>query len=174
MKCTAIAVTVLNFFALSATVILAQSDSPKTVSCGAEPCPYLNPSLTPEERAKDLVGRMTLEEKVSQMQDVAPAIPRLGVPAYNWWNEALHGVARNGFATNFPQSIGLAATWDTALMHRSARRRSRWRAAPSTTRRFAMTITADSQGSRSGRRISTSFAIRAGAEEWRHSARIRS
>ena len=74
---------------------------------------YLNPALSPEARAKDLVGRMTLEEKVSQMQDIAPAIPRLGVPAYNWWNEALHGVARNGFATNFPQSIGLAATWDT-------------------------------------------------------------
>ena len=63
---------------------------------------------------------MTLEEKVSQMQDVAPAIPRLNVPAYNWWNEALHGVARNGFATNFPQSIGLAATFDTGLMHRIA------------------------------------------------------
>ncbi len=117
MKCTAIAVTVLNFFALSATVILAQSDSPKTVSCGAEPCPYLNSSLTPEERAKDIVGRMTLEEKVSQTLDVAPAIPRLGVPAYNWWNEALHGVARNGFATSFPESIGLAATFDTKLMH---------------------------------------------------------
>jgi beta-glucosidase len=80
----------------------------------------MNPALKPEERAKDLVSRMTLEEKVSQMQDVAPAIPRLDVPAYNWWNEALHGVARNGFATNFPQSIGLAATWDSALMHRIA------------------------------------------------------
>ena len=80
----------------------------------------MNPALKPEERAKDLVSRMTLEEKVSQMQDVAPAISRLDVPAYNWWNEALHGVARNGFATNFPQSIGLAATWDTALMHRIA------------------------------------------------------
>lgn len=80
----------------------------------------MNPALTPEDRAKDLVSRMTLEEKVSQMQDVAPAIPRLDVPAYNWWNEALHGVARNGFATNFPQSIGLAATWDTSLMYRIA------------------------------------------------------
>ena len=89
--------------------------------CGAAPCPYLNFALAPEARAKDLVRRMTLEEKVSQMQDVAPAVPRLGVPAYNWWNEALHGVARNGFATNFPQSIGLAATWDTALMHRIAK-----------------------------------------------------
>jgi beta-glucosidase len=86
------------------------------ISCTPSPCPYLNPALAPEARAKDLAGRMTLEEKVSQMQDVAPAIPRLSVPAYNWWNEALHGVARNGIATNFPQSIGLAATWDTALM----------------------------------------------------------
>jgi beta-glucosidase len=90
------------------------------ISCAPSPCPYLNPALAPDARAKDLAGRMTLAEKVSQMQDVAPAIPRLGVPAYNWWNEALHGVARNGFATNFPQSIGLAATWDTALIYRMA------------------------------------------------------
>jgi beta-glucosidase len=89
-------------------------------SCSAATCPYLNPALPPDVRSKDLVSRMTLEEKVSQMQDVAPAVPRLGVPAYNWWNEALHGVARNGTATVFPQSIGLAATWDTALMHRIA------------------------------------------------------
>jgi beta-glucosidase len=100
--------------------ISAQHISDQQVLCNAAPCPYLNPSLAPEARAKDLVTRMTLEEKVSQMQDIAPAIPRLGVPAYNWWNEALHGVARNGIATNFPQSIGLAATWDTALMHRIA------------------------------------------------------
>jgi beta-glucosidase len=63
---------------------------------------------------------MTLEEKASQMQDVAPAIPRLGIPAYNWWNEGLHGVARSGNATVFPQAIGLAATWDTDLVHRVA------------------------------------------------------
>src|SRR5882724_3181277 len=63
---------------------------------------------------------MTLEEKVSQMQDVASGIPRLGIPAYNWWNEGLHGVARSGNATVFPQAIGLAATWDTDLIHRVA------------------------------------------------------
>src|SRR5437879_11876393 len=63
---------------------------------------------------------MTLEEKVSQMQDVAAAGPRLGIPAYNWWNEGLHGVARSGNATVFPQAIGLAATWDTGLIHRVA------------------------------------------------------
>jgi beta-glucosidase len=81
--------------------------------------PYLDPSLAPERRAADLVSRMTLEEKVLQMQSTAPAIPRLGVPAYNWWNEALHGVAQ-GRATVFPQAIGLAATWDTDLMYRVA------------------------------------------------------
>ena len=63
---------------------------------------------------------MTLEEKVAQMKDVAPAIPRLGVPEYNWWNEALHGVARSGLATVFPQAIGLAATWNDSLMFRMA------------------------------------------------------
>jgi beta-glucosidase len=81
--------------------------------------PYLDPSLSPERRAADLVSRMTLEEKVLQMQSTAPAIPRLGVAAYNWWNEALHGVAQ-GRATVFPQAIGLAATWDTDLTHRVA------------------------------------------------------
>jgi beta-glucosidase len=88
----------------------------------AEPpptAPYLDPDLSPERRAADLVSRMTLEEKVSQMQSTAPAIPRLGVPAYNWWNEALHGVAQ-GRATVFPQAIALAATWDPDLMHRVA------------------------------------------------------
>jgi beta-glucosidase len=63
---------------------------------------------------------MTLEEKVSQMTDVAPAIDRLGIPAYNWWNEALHGVARSGLATVFPQAIGLAATWDDSLLFQTA------------------------------------------------------
>src|SRR2546422_9333677 len=81
---------------------------------------YLDPSLPLEQRVNDLVSRMTLEEKVSQMQDVAAAIPRLGVPAYNWWNEGLHRVARSGNATVFPQAIGLAATWDTDLIHRVA------------------------------------------------------
>jgi beta-glucosidase len=88
---------------------------------GQEPgkAPYLNPDLSPERRAADLVSRMTLEEKVLQMQSTAPAIPRLRVTAYNWWNEALHGVAQ-GRATVFPQAVGLAATWDTDLMYRVA------------------------------------------------------
>jgi beta-glucosidase len=84
---------------------------------GSRPA-FRNPDLTPEERAADVVSSLTLQEKVLQMQNTAPAIPRLGIPAYDWWNEALHGVARAGRATVFPQAIGLAATWDTDLMHR--------------------------------------------------------
>jgi beta-glucosidase len=79
---------------------------------------FENPNAQPEARAADLVSRMTLEEKVLQMQNSAPAIPRLHIPAYDWWNEGLHGVARAGLATVFPQAIGLAATWDPDLMHR--------------------------------------------------------
>ncbi len=85
-------------------------------ACGAN-FPFQNPSLPIEQRVNDLVGRMTPGEKISQMTMTAAAIPRLGVPEYTWWNEGLHGVARSGYATVFPQAIGLAATWDTTLMH---------------------------------------------------------
>src|SRR4051812_33432106 len=81
---------------------------------------YQDFTASPEDRAVDLISQMTLEEKVGQMQNTAPAIPRLGIPAYDWWNEALHGVARAGLATVFPQAIGLAATWDTDLEYRIA------------------------------------------------------
>jgi beta-glucosidase len=81
---------------------------------------YKNASLPIEKRVDDLVSRMTLAEKVSQMMNVAPAIKRLDVPEYEWWNEGLHGVARAGYATVFPQAIGLAATWDTDLMFQVA------------------------------------------------------
>jgi beta-glucosidase len=81
---------------------------------------YKNPALPVEKRVDDLVARMTLEEKVSQMMNAAPAIERLDIPAYEWWNEGLHGVARAGYATVFPQAIGLAATWNTDLMHQVA------------------------------------------------------
>src|SRR5690242_13899965 len=79
--------------------------------------PFQNPSLPIAQRVDDLVGRMTLEEKASQMRHEAPAIPRLGIPAYDWWSEGLHGIARSGYATVFPQAIGLAATWDPDLIH---------------------------------------------------------
>ncbi|HEY5883216.1 MAG TPA: glycoside hydrolase family 3 C-terminal domain-containing protein, partial [Pyrinomonadaceae bacterium] len=82
--------------------------------------PYLNPSLPLDRRVDDLVSRMTLEEKVSQMMNVAPAIPRLGIPEYDWWNEALHGVAASGIATVFPQAIGLGATFNPRLINRVA------------------------------------------------------
>src|ERR1700704_4899935 len=94
-----------------ATILIAGA-----ANAGAQALPYQNQSLSFDARVADLVGRMTLEEKVLQMKDVAPAIPRLEVPEYNWWNEALHGVARSGLATVFPQAIGMAATWDDSLM----------------------------------------------------------
>jgi beta-glucosidase len=78
---------------------------------------YKDSHLPVEQRVKDLVSRMTLEEKASQLGHTAAAIPRLGLPEYNWWNEGLHGVARAGTATVFPQAIGLAATFDAPLMH---------------------------------------------------------
>jgi len=78
--------------------------------------PFQDPDLPLEERLDDLIGRMTLEEKAGQMVSDAPAIERLGVPPYGWWNEALHGVARAGIATVFPQAIGLAAAWDADLL----------------------------------------------------------
>jgi beta-glucosidase len=80
---------------------------------------YLDPSLPAEQRAADLVKRMTLEEKVSQLVNQARAIPRLGVPAYDWWSEALHGVATNG-TTEFPEPIALAATFDPKGIHQMA------------------------------------------------------
>ncbi len=82
--------------------------------------PYKNTKLSFEERARDLEQRMTLEEKISQLGHTADAIPRLGIPEYNWWNEGLHGVARAGIATVFPQTIGMAATFDDALLFEDA------------------------------------------------------
>ena len=78
--------------------------------------PFRNPALTLDERVNDLISRMTLQEKADQLLFTAPAIPHLGIPAYNWWNEALHGVARAGYATVFPQSITIANSWDESLL----------------------------------------------------------
>ncbi|HEU6447389.1 MAG TPA: glycoside hydrolase family 3 C-terminal domain-containing protein [Verrucomicrobiae bacterium] len=81
---------------------------------------WRDPSHSLKDRAEDLIRRMSLAEKVAQLQNGAPSIPRLGLPAYNYWSEALHGVAANGDATVFPQAIGAAATWDPALLHQEA------------------------------------------------------
>ena len=79
--------------------------------------PYQDTSLTAEQRAEDLLPRLTLEEKVSLMQNASPAIPRLGIKEYEWWNEALHGVGRAGLATVFPQSIGMGASFNDSLLY---------------------------------------------------------
>ena len=80
--------------------------------------PFLDTRLPIEQRVNDLVARMTLDEKIGQMMNDAPAIDRLGIPRYNWWSEGLHGVARAGLATVFPQAIGLGASWDDKLIYR--------------------------------------------------------
>ncbi|HEY1809709.1 MAG TPA: glycoside hydrolase family 3 N-terminal domain-containing protein, partial [Acidobacteriaceae bacterium] len=103
-------------FAPLAAPALAQSTGAKSPPNAQ--FPWLNTALPTDQRVDDLISRMTLEEKVQQMRDHAPAIPRLGVPAYFWWNEGLHGVAFSGYATNFPQVIGMAATFDAPLVHR--------------------------------------------------------
>ena len=82
------------------------------VSACKQLLPYQDTSLTAEQRAEDLLPRLTLEEKVSLMQNASPAIPRLGIKEYEWWNEALHGVGRAGLATVFPQSIGMGASFN--------------------------------------------------------------
>lgn len=98
-----------RFYTLLSTLLLISTAS-------AQMLPYQDNTLSHEERARDLVSRMTLEEKIQQMQNNAPAIPRLGIERYEWWNEALHGVARAGLATVFPQTIGMAASFNDALI----------------------------------------------------------
>ncbi|HVH88740.1 MAG TPA: glycoside hydrolase family 3 C-terminal domain-containing protein, partial [Terriglobales bacterium] len=106
---------ILLFLAVSTNAVAQQPA--RQVPANA---PYKNAELPLEQRVDDLVSRMTLEEKVSQLGHTADAVPRLGIPEYNWWNEGLHGVARAGNATVFPQAIGLAATFDEPLMHEIA------------------------------------------------------
>jgi beta-glucosidase len=94
--------------------------SPSLIGCANEPA-YKNTNLSFEERAKDLVSMMTLDEKVSQMIHLAKPIDRLQIPYYNWMNECLHGVANmEDYVTVFPQSIGMGASWDTECMYRVA------------------------------------------------------
>lgn len=84
----------------------------------AQQLPYQNPNLSARERAADLCGRLTIEEKAQIMLDRSKAVPRLGIPEFAWWNEALHGVGRNGYATLFPSCIGMASSFDDALLER--------------------------------------------------------
>lgn len=86
------------------------------LGCAAQLLPYQNPKLSAEERAADLCSRLTLKEKADIMRNGSPAIPRLGIPQFEWWSEALHGVARNGFATVFPNTTGMASSFDDALL----------------------------------------------------------
>ena len=89
-----------------------------SLSASAQKYPYQNPNLSPKERAQDLCGRLRLDEKVGLMMNYSRAVERLDVPVFQWWSEALHGVARNGNATVFPITMGLAATFDTMLVER--------------------------------------------------------
>jgi beta-glucosidase len=107
-----------NFRMLVAAVILFASNALNAQS--SDKPAYLNTSLPAQQRAADLVHRMTVEEKVSQLVNQSRAIPRLNVPDYDWWSEALHGVANNGGITTFPGPVGLAATFDTDVIHQMA------------------------------------------------------
>ena len=104
---------VIAFLASALMSADAQSAAPSLAK-------FQDPSVPAEVRVKELVSNMTLEEKAGQLGHTAPAIPRLGIPEYNWWNEGLHGVARADIATVFPQAIGMAASWDVPLMHQVA------------------------------------------------------
>ncbi len=109
-------IPILVIFSLSPALSAQVTGDPRRTGKPA----YLDTSLTFERRAADLVTRMTLMEKISQMESDAPAVPALGIPAYSWGNECLHGVLGKEFATVFPQVIGMAATWDPDLIHREA------------------------------------------------------
>src|SRR5687767_325789 len=110
----------VSTIALVLWLLISSSPAATQSSTPNANAPYLNPSLPLDQRLNDLISRMTLEEKVSQMMNAAPAIPRLGIAEYDWWNEALHGVAFSGVATVFPQAIGLGATFDPPLINRVA------------------------------------------------------
>src|SRR5579863_8024524 len=114
MKSLVRVLAVLALVCASVDFVAAQDPS----AGGAKPA-YLDTSLSPEQRAADLVKRMTLEEKATQLVNQARAIPRLNVPAYDWWSESLHGVAVDG-TTEYPEPIGLAATFDVPAIHEMA------------------------------------------------------
>jgi beta-glucosidase len=105
---------------LSTTLVLALLPFGSACAARAQMPAYLDPEQPVAQRVEDLIGRMTLEEKTSMMSNATPGVPRLGIPRYDWWSEALHGVANAGYATVFPQAIGLAAMWNAPLHHQVA------------------------------------------------------
>src|SRR5579863_8150805 len=111
--------TTLCVLAVTATLTLFNPAHAQGQAASADKPAYLNPDLPAEQRAADLVHRMTLEEKATQLVNQARAIPRLKIPAYDWWSESLHGVAVNG-TTEFPEPVGLGATFDPAAIHQMA------------------------------------------------------
>ncbi len=111
--------TVKTIHRVLVTLLVAAAPTAPVRAQAVEP-PFRDPKLSVEQRVEDLLGRLTVEEKIKQTMMDSPEISRLGIPKFHWWNEALHGVARNGTATVFPQAIGLAATWNTPLMHQVA------------------------------------------------------
>ncbi len=108
----------MNLFQIRGSFVLSVVLAASLRVAAQQPLPFMDPAVPVDRRVDDLIGRLTLEEKVQQLRDHAPAIPRLGVPKYDWWNEGLHGVAFAGYATEFPQVIGMGATWDAPLVHR--------------------------------------------------------
>jgi beta-glucosidase len=110
----------INLLGMKHLILLTSLQLSLSLPLFSQDLNYKNPDLSFEERADILVNQMTLDEKISQMMDVAAAIPRLDIPAYNWWNEGLHGVARAGIATVFPQAIGLAASFNDSLIYNVA------------------------------------------------------
>ena len=117
MKKTVLSSAVFGLFVCVGLLVARADDTSNSPPAVSSPELWKDAAQPIDARVKDLLGRMTLEEKVQQIRNQAGAVSRLGVPAYDFWNEALHGVARNGVATVFPQAIGMAATWDTSLIH---------------------------------------------------------
>ncbi len=133
---------------------------------------YRNETLPPDARVKELLAQLTVDEKIGLLGFNSPGVPRLGIPVYNWWNEALHGVARAGSATVFPQAIGMAATFNDSLVRVigdvvSTEARAKYNMATRLNRRQQY------RGLPSGRPTSTCFAIRAGAVARRPMAKTR-
>jgi beta-glucosidase len=113
-----IASVLRHFIFLSILIVLCWARPAASEDSGSAAAPlWKDPTQPLKARIRDLVGRMSLEEKAQQVCNVAPSIPRIGLPAYDYWNECLHGVGRNGIATVFPQAIGMAASFDPALLH---------------------------------------------------------